>query len=319
MKNPVLSIIVPIYKVEKYLNKCIESILNQTFNEYELILVNDGSPDLCLDICRKYEKSDSRVIVIDKENGGISSARNVGLDIAKGKYIGFVDSDDWVEKSMYETLISIAEKYNADIVHCEYIEAMDESAKIVQEKKIIEKCLEKDEALDNLYNELTVSSAIAWNKIYKKELFNGIRYPVGKIHEDEFITYKLIYKANKVVYTNEKLYYYRNTPNSITNSSFNLKRLDYYEALEERIRFFDKVNNKKMLGKTIIHYYFKLIGSYYSNKDANDKKKMEEIINEKLKSGYKMLIHSKDIKLKNKLRGTFFRISPSIYRKIFSV
>ena len=317
MQNPILSIIVPIYNVEKYLKKCIESILSQTFKEYELILVNDGSPDSCLSICKEYEKKDDRIIVVDKENGGLSSARNAGINIAKGKYLGFVDSDDWIEKSMYESLITIAEKYDADIVHCEYVESIDENKKILQDKNIIEKCFNRDEALDNLYNELTVSTAIAWNKIYKRKLFDEIRYPNGKIHEDEFTTYKLIYKSNKIVYTNKKLYYYRNTPNSIMNSSFNLKKLDYFEALEERIGFFNKVNNNKMKAKTIIHYYFRLIESYYSDKDINDKEKMEAIICEKLKSGYKMLIKNKDVKLKNKIRGTLFKISPVFYKKIF--
>ena len=317
MKNVILSIIVPIYNVEKYLRNCIDSILNQTFEEFELILVNDGSPDSSLEICREYEKKDKRIIVVDKENGGLSDARNVGIDIAKGKYIGFVDSDDWVEENMYETLVYILEKYNADIAQCEYIRAENENIQKKEESKITERCFDRELALDNLYNELTVSTVVAWNKIYKRELFYNIRYPKGKLHEDEFTTYKLIDRANKIAYINKKLYYYRDTPNSIVNSEYNIKRLDYFEALEERMKYFEKQDNKKIVAKTIIIYYFRLVECYYRDKNINDKEQIEKIIYKKLKLGYAQLIRNKNVKLRNKLKGTIFKISPSIYRKLF--
>lgn len=317
MKNVILSIIVPIYNVEKYLRNCIDSILNQTFEEFELILVNDGSPDLSLEICREYEKKDERIIVVDKENGGLSDARNVGIDIAKGKYIGFVDSDDWVEKSMYETLVYILEKYNADIAQCEYIRAENENIKKKNEDKIVEKCFDRELALDNLYNELTVSTVVAWNKIYKRELFDNIRYPKGKLHEDEFTTYKLIDRANKIAYINKKLYYYRDTPNSIVNSEYNIRRLDYFEALEERMRYFEKQENKKIVAKTIVMYYFRLVECYYRDKNINEKEELQKIINNKLKVAYKTLMNNNQIKIRSKIRGTFFRVTPKLYKRIF--
>ena len=201
-----ISVIVPIYKVEKYIHRCIDSIINQTYKNLEIILVDDGSPDSCPRICDEYAKKDKRIKVIHKENGGLSDARNKGVDIATGDYIAFVDSDDYIHPNMYEVLIYELEKNNSDIALCKY--------KIVYEKSKIKTeidgkfevySLNNLQALDSMYGKDGVDFIVAWNKLYKKDLFNKIRYPVGKIHEDEYTTYKLLFASKNVIYIEYEL------------------------------------------------------------------------------------------------------------------
>ncbi|WP_270568128.1 glycosyltransferase, partial [Clostridium beijerinckii] len=248
-----LSIIVPIYNVERYLDKCIDSILNQSFKDFELILVDDGSPDKCGDICNSYSKLDRRIKVIHKQNGGLSSARNAGLDIAVGEYIAFVDSDDWINGDMYDTLYCIAKENNADIVQCRFKKVYNDIEEYVEISKKVN-IIDKIEALTNLiaYGEMHVQSVVTWNKIYKRMLFDDIRFPQGKIHEDEFTTYKFFYKSKKIVLCDDELYYYRQVDNSIMNTKFNKKRLDYLDALEEMYNFFKQ--NKKLHNLVMIRY-----------------------------------------------------------------
>ena len=197
--------IVPIYNVEKYLDECIQHIINQTYRELDIILVNDGSTDNSYDIIKKYLSIDKRIRYVEKENGGLSSARNAGLDIAIGDYVAFVDSDDYPETTMYEKLMSLVIKFSVDVAICSYYRNPMELDKriLVKEEK-----LEKDE----VFYEIAINrktEAHAWSKIYKRELFDDVRYPVGKLYEDIFTTYKIINKVQYVAYTNERLYYYR--------------------------------------------------------------------------------------------------------------
>ena len=203
-----ISVIVPIYNVEKYLNKCIESIINQSYSNLEIILVDDGSKDSSGIMCDSYILKDKRIKVIHKENGGLSDARNVGIDKAKGEYIVFIDSDDWIDEKMIEILYNIIKKNNSDISICDYFLAYNEEIQTQKEDiEIIN--LSNIEALKKIYDkDLGVCMIVAWNKLYKRNLFkDDIRYPYGKIHEDEFTTYKLLYKAEKISYTKQKMYY----------------------------------------------------------------------------------------------------------------
>ena len=275
-----ISIIVPIYKVEKQLDRCIKSILNQTFINFELILVDDGSPDNCGKICDEYKRKDKRVKVIHKENGGLSDARNTGLNIATGKYIGFVDSDDIIHPEMYERMYNCINKYNADIVQCKFkkfksIEDINKLSNINNAN--IEYYTSKEAIIDMIdNNKINVNT---WNKLYKRELFENERFPKGKIHEDEFLTYKLIYKSNKVAYINEELYYYYQNDNGIMNGSNLLKRLDRIEALEERSNFFLKYGDKDLYDKSNTALFFALNKLYFIFKRNKQLKKEITYIN----------------------------------------
>lgn len=240
MKEEKVSIIIPIYKVEKYLPRCVNSVLNQEYNNLEIILVDDGSPDRCGEICDNYAYIDSRIKIIHKKNGGLSDARNAGLEIATGEYISFLDSDDWIHEKYIQTLYYLLKKYNSDISVCNFMRTDDENVKLDFIKENIYEYT-SIEALEQLCGKFYVQLVISWGKLYKKSLFKTIRFPYGKIHEDEFTTYKLLYSAKKIVLTEQPLLYYWQREDSIMGEGFKLKnKLNVIEAYTERADFFEK-------------------------------------------------------------------------------
>ena len=239
---PKISVIVPIYKVEKYLNRCIDSILNQTFTDFECILVDDGSPDNCGKICDEYAKKDKRVKVIHKPNGGLSDARNAGIDVAQGECLSFIDSDDWIHPQMLEILYNGIVKNNVILSVCAYEETENEKPFENIENPIFEIRNGMDFLIKN-----NVTAIVAWNKLYHKSLFDGIRYPVGKIHEDEFVTYKILYKAGNIAFCDEKMYMYFENVEGITKKEWSIKRFDAYFAFKEQEIFFKDKKDERML------------------------------------------------------------------------
>ena len=248
MKEKFVSVIVPIYNVESYLKECIESILAQTWKNYEVILVDDGSTDLSGKLCDAYVNENDNVRVIHKENGGLSSARNAGIEVSVGNYVAFVDSDDIIHPDYLKVLVEIAESQEADLVACDFIKG--ENCQWIQdpapqiEIRLGENILRK-------MNDKDVIVTVAWNKLYQRKFFDkyGLRYPEGKIHEDMFLTPQVLYHANKMVITNQKLYFYRQRENSIMNTAFSLKQLDGLEAILFRIKLFEKWNETQLQQK----------------------------------------------------------------------
>lgn len=239
-KNKLISIIVPIYNVEKYLNQCINSILKQTYTNIEIILVDDGSPDNCGKICDNYKRIDKRIKVIHKNNGGLSEARNYGIKEATGDFLLFVDSDDFITENTCEILINNIQKYNADMAICNFYYVFKNKKAIINEmstKKEIQ-ILEKENIIKEYFINYSVDLNVAWNKLYKKDIFkrkNALLFPVGKLHEDTYIMYKIYYNLNRLVRINKPLYYYRQRNNSIISnfSKKNVKDImgyinDYY-------------------------------------------------------------------------------------------
>ena len=232
---PRLSVIVPVYKVEKYIHTCVDSILNQTFTDFELILVDDGSPDNCGKICDEYAKKDSRVKVIHKKNGGQSSARNKGLDHAKGNYISFIDSDDDILPEMFEKMMSFIEVQNLDIAFCDVI--------LVRGKRIRtgnmysqNKVFDNREALIDLLKG-KIDNAV-WNKIYKKNVFDRVRFVEGIVYEDVRIMHSLFNEAKRIGYVNGSFYRYYKREHSTIAQSFNSKsRYDCFIGYRERLVF----------------------------------------------------------------------------------
>ncbi len=310
-----ISVIVPVYNVEKYLPQCIDSILNQTEKNLEIILVDDGSLDNSGKICDEFSKKDDRIVVIHKKNNGLSSARNAGLEIAKGNYIGFVDSDDWLDKSMYEILLKLLKENNSDISCCDFFKTANSDGSIPHIDNEIINSYNNIESLNNFYNDLYTQTVVAWNKLYKRELFKDISYPVGKIHEDEGTTYKLYYKANKITYTNRPLYYYRITPNSITTSKFNKKRLDIIDVYDEKVKFIKNISNEEIYSKTLKWYLFKLINCYFecSNNIENNTEYLT-LINQKVSETYKSYIQSNKKQLHWIILFSIFKINPKLYK-----
>ena len=312
-----ISIIVPVYNVEKYLKRCIDSILDQTFKEFELILVNDGSTDKSLEICNNYKRDDDRVIVIDKINGGLSSARNAGLDIAKGEYIAFVDSDDYINKNMYKKMFDLAKKDQVDIVQCKFKKVYDDffSEKSEDIKFAV---INSSNALTNLLKigDMNVQCVVAWNKIYKSYLFENIRFPIGKIHEDDLTTYKVFDKSKKIIIVDEELYYYRQVQGSIMNSGFSEKNLDYLEAVKEQLNYF-KINNSNLYKDILLKYEFNLKIYYFKAEEHIENN--NKVLN-KIKCEYKSIVREvvmcNDISVGKKALSLLFFINPDLYKWI---
>ena len=245
-----VSVVVPIYKVQDYLKKCIDSILNQTYDNLEIILVDDGSPDQCGQICDAYALKDKRIQVIHKENGGLSDARNYGMAVATGKYITFIDSDDFIHARYIEILLRIVKEKQADIVVGDF--CLFQESDECQEKDISDEAISEAQVLtskhlydDEFIRRETTRLTVAWGKLYARNLWDGIRYPVGKIHEDTFTTYKLMERANRVVYLKEPIYFWRENPNSITRGTFTLAHLLGLDAFQEQLEYFHNAGKQR--------------------------------------------------------------------------
>lgn len=236
-----ISVIVPVYRVEKYLKKCIDSILEQTYRNMEIILVDDGSDDSCPDICEEYAKIDKRVKVIHQTNGGLSAARNSGIRAAKGKYISFIDSDDYIEKDMYEVLVKRMQKDESQLAVCNYM-YVDESGNFIEslnkKNAIIDGVITPKEALERLILDRNCYYIPAWNKLYERSLFKDIQFPEGKLNEDEFVVHYIYEKCRKISCVEKELYYYVQRMGSIMNTNVCVKRLDVVEAYLERTEYF---------------------------------------------------------------------------------
>ncbi len=232
-KNPLISIIVPIYNVEKYIRQCIENIRCQTYKDLEIILVDDGSPDNCGKICDEYAKLDDRVIVIHKENGGLSSARNAGIDIATGDYLGFVDGDDWIKSDMYESMLKNILNNEADISVCGfYLSFVNLNIPNYNKKELL--LLTPEQAIKECLNGIKFNVS-AWDKLYKKSIFDEIRYPEGKIYEDAYVIVEILDKCKKVVVDTEPKYYYRQRSGSILQSKYNSRLIDLIDAFNNNL------------------------------------------------------------------------------------
>lgn len=280
-----VSIIIPIYNTQNYLSRCLDSVINQSYKNLEIILVNDGSTDNSLDICENYAKKDSRIKIINKNNGGLSSARNAGLDICKGKYISFIDSDDWVEEDFIESLLEGIKKENVGI-------------SIIGHKKVNEEEISHTNNVDNIPNTLLTSSdainlymnnklgtTSICNKLFVKKLFDGIRFPLNVYYEDEHILLDLLLKVKKVYVRNQVKYYYLQREGSIINSNYNwekfyslisllnkqkgfvekkmsgIKNLFYMKAcfsIAERIKYTPKNTDLYKLNLSLFNFYYGL-------------------------------------------------------------
>lgn len=256
--NSLVSVIIPVYNTEKYLDECMQSVLNQSYAPLEIILVDDGATDSCPHLCDDYAKKDFRVKVVHKQNGGLSSARNAGIRIAKGKYLTFVDSDDIVAPDMVETMVSLAQQENAEIVKI-CLARKEHSVDCIASAGNYFGVL-PSEALRRIYTD-PPQIISACGKLFHARLFLDISFPEGRYYEDEFTTPKLYNAASKIVFSESILYFYMQRNNdSIMRSSLTEKKIqDSLYVLQERTFFFRKIGDKPLVRKSKIDYYYKLI------------------------------------------------------------
>lgn len=237
-----ISVIVPVYNVEAYLSRCVDSIISQSFSDLEIILVDDGSTDASGEICDGYAANDSRVKVIHKANGGLSDARNAGIGIANGEYITFIDSDDFILPEYFSYLHKLIADANADMAVCQFI-AVDENDRRLSSGGVeVDKTIKGNENCMAAFLADTAIDTTAWRKLYRTSLFtdSGIRYPVGRYHEDAFTTYLIIALCDTIAIGSQPLYAYRQRSGSIVNSYFSPKHFDLVQASLERYEFISK-------------------------------------------------------------------------------
>ena len=277
--QPLISVIVPIYNVEDYLNRCVDSIINQTYKNLEIILVDDGSPDNCPQMCDDYAKKDSRIRVVHKENGGLSDARNAGMKVATGEYVSFIDSDDYISLDFYETLLETIVDNDSDIVECGVVKFYEDNNFDEYNDDLKVTNYETVDALDGLIIENPFKQHV-WNKLYKSSVALDIPYAVGKLNEDEFWTYQVFGKAKKVTRINKTMYYYFQRNGSIMGNGYNIRRLDALEGKMNRQAYIEK-NFPVLTTKAKVDLYGSCMFAYQcvlKFMSGNDKKKACKII-----------------------------------------
>ena len=273
---PKITVIVPVYQVEPFLQRCVDSILNQTFTDFELILVDDGSPDGCGALCD--ESINPQITVIHQPNGGLSAARNTGIDWAfacsDSQWLAFVDSDDWVHEKYLEYLYRGVMEHHTEISMCDYEETDGTSQQVCADAfdtTVVD-------GLELFASKKNVVATVAWNKLYQKELFSQLRYPVGKIHEDEYTTYKLLAKAGRVTYLQVPLYHYYINQQGITRSGYSIRNLDVVAAIEEQCSFFRSIGRNEYYRRWVINLLFDIYPMHLAKlHESGEKKKAHEL------------------------------------------
>lgn len=309
-RGKTVSVIVPVYNVEGYLPKCLQSIVEQSYDNLEIIIIDDGSTDCSGEICDQYAALDERIQVIHQENKGLSAARNAGLDICKGEYILFVDSDDYLDFSMIEKLMDLVCKYQVMIATCNFQKVWSGEQLEQLEQDDFEGVYEVRKSVGEILGEHIVFYTVVWNKLFHRSCFEQVRFPVGKIFEDEFITYKLIHNTDKVAITKEKLYFYRQRTGSIVNTSKVDRKKDFFEAYQERIEFYKK--------RQMFDFYYKMLCLYrYWLIDTKKKEEVSKRLNGKIRDYYRKEVFGNILKcsvsFSEKMGHVLYAFCPQLY------
>ena len=315
MTNYLVSVIVPVYKVEKYIHQCIDSIINQSYRNLEIILIDDGSPDNCPQICDDYKQKDDRIRVIHKDNGGLSSARNAGLDICTGDYIAFVDSDDMVQNNFIEVMLEKSINNSADICICDFLKFCDNDQIIEQNTSGDDIVLTKELAQEKMLKKNAIEFIVMWNKLFKRYIFDALRFPQGRINEDESVIH-YVYSECKtnIIKISEPLYCYRFNDASIMNTKFSISRLDCLIAFKDRMEFYQKTNQQRLYELSQIKYLYSLKRMYlltYKNIDDNNQY-LKTIISDYRKT-YRDSKSNKSISFLNRLKFLSFYMFPNVF------
>ena len=297
--SELISVIIPVYKVEEYLDECVSSVVNQTYKNIEIILVDDGSPDNCPAMCDDWAKKDGRIRVIHKTNGGLSDARNAGLEIVSGDYIAFVDSDDYIKPDMIEKLHTAIRREDADIAACGILSCESEKETAWGCHSVVGS---SEQILAMLYDDAAYPVS-AWNKLYRRSCWKALRFPVGKTCEDAFTTYQLVHNADRIVMIPEALYCYRIRPGSIMTSAFSLKKMDEEEAWRCNYQFIEK--HYPRLKKKAFDFYLQRVNVLLHTMSAEDRMHFTEqyrMLRNILKSHLGYVLFSSHLGWKQRIR-----------------
>ena len=313
--NELISIIVPVYNVEQYLEKCVNSIINQTYENLEIILVNDGATDSSGELCDKLATIDSRIKVYHKENGGLSDARNYGVERSTGEYIGFVDSDDYIDVEMYEKLYEAIKKENADVAECNLKIVYPNRKELFTEKKYYQICTKQEYLEEYLKIEKVFGSACV--RLIKSKIAKKLNFPVGKLYEDTYYGYGLINVADSYVIMDAPYYSYLMRENSITNTRFNPRIFDLIEIVE---KFHNTVyENYPGLEEAAdcrkMYAYFSVLNSILLEEEFKNNSFYPWIVNY-FKENYIKLLRNKYITRNRKLSILLIKININLYRRV---
>lgn len=320
-KDPLISLIIPVYNVEEFLDRCLESAINQTYENIEIILVDDGSPDSCPKLCDNWSKKDKRIIVVHKLNGGLSDARNAGIKIAKGEYLTFIDSDDYIDKSYVKELYDAIKIDDCDLSISGIVVKYSNRTvinKYTNEKEIL---TPKETLKKILYDEGIDISATA--KLYKKELFKNIQFPKGRLYEDAATTYKLIYASKKIANNNVPTYFYMIRNNSIAQSTFNKKKMDLIKSTEEMTNFIREKypDLSSACDRRLMYAYLSTVSQLASVK--KEYKKEEKTLIEYINNNSKKALKDKKCPMRDKFAiitlgfgFKFYKLVWNLYRRV---
>lgn len=316
--EPLISVIIPVYNVERFLNRCLESVVNQTYKNLEILLIDDGSPDNCPVICDKWAVTDERIRVYHKKNGGLSDARNYGMKYAKGQYFAFVDSDDFIEKDMYEKMIHAILENDCKLACCGryyYKEGKATPAFVQNSVKVYSDVEAFQELLDN-----GMIEEAAWDKLYARELWKGLEYPIGEVNEDIVVAPEIIRRSGRIVHIGDPKYYYCYNGNSITKS-------DYKERNIVMLRHIDELRNYVQKNYPSLEHKVKVIEAKYAmntmisilisvggvKKNRNHYKEYKK----RLKKSYAELVRSKNFSKKKKAEA--FLLLVGMYAPVWKI
>ncbi|MDR0914209.1 MAG: glycosyltransferase [Oscillospiraceae bacterium] len=317
-----ISVIIPVYNVEKYLKRCVDSVLAQTYQDFEIILVDDGSTDNGGKLCDEYAALNDRIRTIHQANGGLSAARNTGIDEANGEYISFIDSDDWIAETFLEVLYNTAVNNNADISTVRYYEIWEDGRKEVFTLSPENKVMPGLEAMELVCDNPKYIEHTVCNKLFKKHLFNQLRFKVGIVYEDWRLTYKLLYFSNTVAVNDEILYFYFQRSGSIRKSEFSEKKVSKYYIYVEREEFFKEHNLTDLIEPTIInrmqaalHVAAGLAASSVVSADV--KKKYYRLFKDDMHTNRQLMF--KGLSFLKKLQIAMFYTSPAFYSCLIKI
>lgn len=319
-QNALISVIVPVYNVEKYLPKCVESLMAQTWKNLEIILVDDGSPDNSWSIMQEYARRDSRVRPLRQKNGGLSAARNAGVDAAKGEYIGFLDGDDYLAPETYELLYRAMMKYDAQISICSF-EYVDEYGNVLPTNSPMtrEEVLTREEALNRLGGDKNWYYVTAPNRLYRRELFDKVRFPLGKIHEDEYTAHLFYWQCERVAIVPRNLYYYVQHGSGIMGTPSVRKTLNYVDAVLGRMDFALEHGLTELAFSCCNGALGKLVGLRYGNvSDEPEKEARYEQALQQIRLRIRKLLKLR-ASLADKAKVVVFLISPRLFYELLQL
>ena len=308
-----ISVVIPVYKVEDYLCRCVDSVCQQTYDNLEIWLVDDGSPDRCGAICDEYAFNDSRIQVIHKENGGLSDARNCALDQVTGDYICFVDSDDWIPQDSLETMFLALERNHADMAVGNITDVYDDGTMQKSYWPYTEETVLEG---DQIYR--SINKPCAPNRLYRACVFKEIRFPVGRLFEDVFTYHHVLEKVSRIVFTGKENYYYYIRKDSIMHTEYSARNMDIIDAIADRVDYLEKVGQHKYAMEAMMFIYSQLSAAYafLDEKDLEGLRRREECTRI-YRFYYPLLMKERNVSKKQKIRLFILRYFPRLHTKIW--